>query len=111
MTPTLAPWLRRNPLPGYYIAVFFISWGGILTVVGARGFDLVHLRTVDTAIIFVAMLLGPSISGLAMTTLLDGQAGLRALRLRLMRWRVDLRWYLGALLTMSAVGNGHPAAG
>jgi len=100
VTPTLAPWLRRHPLLGYYIVVFCISWGGILIVAGARGFDLVHLRTVDTGIIFVAMLLGPSISGLAMTALLDGQAGLRALRLSSIRWRVALRWYLVALMTM-----------
>ncbi|OYY95799.1 MAG: hypothetical protein B7Y41_00445 [Hydrogenophilales bacterium 28-61-23] len=89
MTPTLAPWLRCHPLLGYYTAVFCISWGGILIVLGATGFDLVELRPVDTGIIFVAMLLGPCISGLAMTAWLDGRAGLRALRLSLIRWRVS----------------------
>lgn len=93
MTPSLAPWLRRHSLLGYYTAVFGISWGSILIVAGARGIDLVHLRTVDTGIIFVAMLLGPCIYGLAMQRCFDGQPGLRALRQSLIWWRVALRWY------------------
>ena len=97
---SLEPWLRRHPLLAYCAAVYGISWGGILVVAGARGFDLVRLQAADTALIFVAMLLGPSVGGLAMTAVLDGQAGLRRLRSSLMRWRVGLRWYAVALLTM-----------
>ena len=48
---------------------------------------------------FVFMLLGPSLSGLALTALLDGRAGLRQLASRLKRWRVGARWYAVALLT------------
>ena len=96
---TFEPWLR-HPLLAYCAAVYGISWGGILVVAGAHNFDLVHLRPADTGIIFVAMLLGPSVGGLAMTALLDGQAGLRRLRMSLMRWRVGVRWYAVALLTM-----------
>lgn len=97
---TLTPWLRRHPLLGYYAAVYGISWGGMLMVMGANGFDLVQMRPMDTGIIFVAMLLGPSVSGLAMTALLEGRAGLRHLQVSLMRWRVGVRWYAMALLTM-----------
>jgi membrane protease YdiL (CAAX protease family) len=35
-----------------------------------------------------------------MTALLDGRAGLRALRRSLQRWRLELRWYAAALMTM-----------
>jgi membrane protease YdiL (CAAX protease family) len=43
------------------------------------------------------MLLGPSTSGLALTALIEGRAGL----LRLVaHWRHGLRWYLVALMTM-----------
>jgi len=38
MTP--APWLRRNPLLGYLVLTFGISWGGILIVLIATGFNL-----------------------------------------------------------------------
>ena len=96
---TATPWLRRHPLLGYYAAAYAISWGGILIVVAANGFDVVHLRAMDTGIIFVAMLLGPSVTGLAMTAVLEGRAGLRRLKVSLMHWRVGVRWYALALLT------------
>ncbi len=97
---TSAPWLQRHPLLGYYAAVYAISWGGIVAVVGAGGFDLYQLRPLDTGLIFVAMLLGPSVGGLAMTAALGGRAGLRRLKLLGLYWRVDTRWYAVALLTM-----------
>ena len=71
-----------------------------MVVASAHGFDLVHLRPADTTMIFAAMLLGPSVGGLAMTAALDGQAGLRRLRMSLTRWRIEVRWYAVALLTM-----------
>lgn len=60
---TFKPWLRRHPLLACCAAVYGIGWGGILVVAGVRGFDLVHRRPVDTGLIFVAMLLGPSVGG------------------------------------------------
>ena len=97
---TATPWLRRHPLLGYYAAVYAISWGGILIVVAANGFDVVHLRAMDTGIIFVAMLLGPSVAGVAMTAALEGRSGLSRLKVSLVLWRVGVRWYALALLTM-----------
>ena len=97
---TVKPWLRRHPLLTHCAAVCGISWSGILIVAGAHGFDLAYLQPVDSAVIFVAMSLGPSVGGLAMTAMLDGQAGLRQLSVSLVRWRVGLRWYAVALLTM-----------
>lgn len=97
---TLMPWLRRHPLLGYFALTYGISWGGILSVLAVTGFDVTALRPLDTGLIFVSMLLGPSVAGLLMTTLLDGRAGLRELKSRLLRWRVGARWYALALLTM-----------
>ena len=96
----LLPWVCRHPLLGYFVLTYGISWGGILVVLGATGFDLTVLRPLDTGLIFVSMLLGPSIAGLTMTALLEGRAGLRELRSRLLRWRVASRWYALALLTL-----------
>lgn len=96
---TLEPWLRRHPLIGYFALTYGISWGGILIVLSATGFDLVELRPLDTGLIFLLMLLGPSTSGLALTALLDGRAGLRRLWSSLRRWRVGGHWYAVALLT------------
>jgi membrane protease YdiL (CAAX protease family) len=52
-----------------------------------------------TGLFFVAMLLGPSVSGLILTALLEGRSGLRQLGSGLLRWRVGVGWYAAALLT------------
>jgi len=98
MTP--ASWLRSHPLLGYFALAYSTSWGCILIILGSTGFDLTVLRPLDTGLIFVSMLLGPSTAGLAMTALLNGRAGLRQLKASLALWRVGIRWYAVALLTM-----------
>jgi membrane protease YdiL (CAAX protease family) len=100
MTTMIRAALGCHPLIGYFALAYGISWGGILIVLGATGFDLVELRPVDTGLIFVLMLLGPSTSGLVLTALIEGRAGLRRLGLRMTRWKAGSRWYAFALLTM-----------
>jgi membrane protease YdiL (CAAX protease family) len=95
-----ASWLRRHPLLSYFAIAFGLSWGGIGCVLAATGFNLAMPRPIETTLFFVAMLLGPSVSGLILTARLDGRRGLRELCLRLLRWRIDFRWYAVALLTV-----------
>ncbi|MEO8545748.1 MAG: CPBP family glutamic-type intramembrane protease [Burkholderiaceae bacterium] len=92
--------LRRYPVCSFFALAFGISWGGILFVLNATDFNLLDLRPLDTGLIFVLMLLGPSVAGLALTALLEGRAGLHRLRARSAQWRAGLRWYLVALMTM-----------
>ncbi len=96
----LEKWLRRYPVCSFFALAFGISWGGILVVLSATDFELVDLRPLDTGLIFVLMLLGPSVSGLSLTALLEGRAGFHRLRAGAAHWRVGLRWYLVALMTM-----------
>ena len=44
------------------------------------------------------MIAGPSVAGILLTALIDGKAGLREYRCRLLNWRVAARWYAAALL-------------
>ena len=90
--------LCRHPLLLYFAMAFGISWGGIGCVVAATGFELAAPRPLETGLFFVAMLLGPSVSGLILTALLEGHAGIRQLGSRLRHWRVGVRWYAVALL-------------
>jgi hypothetical protein len=46
-----------------------------------------------------AMLAGPSVAALLISTLLSGRSGLRELFARLTTWRVGWRWYAVSLLT------------
>ncbi len=92
-------WLRRHPLLVYFALAFGISWGGIVCVVATTGFNLAAPQPIATGLFFVAMLLGPSVSGVILTALLEGRAGLRQLGSRLLIWRVGIGWYAIALLT------------
>jgi len=47
----------------------------------------------------LAVLVGPSVSGILLTGLVYGLEGFRDLFTRMMRWRVGARWYAVALLT------------
>ena len=97
---TLKAWLRRHPLSGYFALAYGVSWGGILIIVAATGFNLAELRPLDTGLIFMSMLLGPSAAGLALTALLEGREGMSRLGARVVHWRVGLRWYGAAVMTM-----------
>ena len=83
---TFMRWLRHHPLLAYCAAVYGISWGGILIVVSATGLNLIELTSLDTGLIFVLMLLGPSTSGLTLTALREGRDRMRQFGLRLARW-------------------------
>ena len=97
---TFTAWVRRYPLSSYFALAFGISWGGILIVLGATDFNLVELMPPDTGLIFASILLGPSVAGLTMTAMRDGRQGLHRLGSRVAHYRVGLRRYLVALMTM-----------
>jgi membrane protease YdiL (CAAX protease family) len=87
-------------VPAYFALTFAISWGGVLIVAGSSGvpgtreeFD----RLFPLAV--AAMLAGPSVAGILLTSLVYGTAGLREFLSRSLRWRVGARWYAVALLT------------
>ncbi len=94
--------LRRHPLLGFFGLAFGISWVPILIIMACRGFDLSPLQAAEGGMLFLAMLLGPSVGGLICTALLDGRTGLRALGGRILKWRVAAVWYAVVLLTVPA---------
>lgn len=95
--------LKRHPLYGFFTLAFSISWCGILIILASNGFDLSPMQPLEGGLIFFAMIMGPSVSGLMLTALLDGCAGLKLLCSRALRWRVPVRWYVIALLTIPAI--------
>jgi len=95
--------LQRHPLVVFYALAFAISWIAIMTIMASRGFDLSALQGGEGGLLFLAMLLGPSVSGLVCTALLKGRAGLRALGQRALQWRMAAVWYAVALLTVPAI--------
>src|SRR5438046_566836 len=95
-----ARFITRQPVLTYYALVFAMSWGGVLIVVGPSGFPGTR-EEVERLMPFVilAFAVGPALAGPLLTGLVGGRAGLREFLSRLVRWRVDGRWYAVALVT------------
>lgn len=96
--------IKKYPVVFYFIFTFLISWGGILVLIAINGMP----ETVDEAqaqlpLAIATFLLGPFISGLVMTGLVDGVDGYRDLWSRMRKWRVGLAWYAAALFLAPVV--------
>lgn len=99
--------IQRHPLTSYFTMAYGITWGAVLIFLASRRFQFVSLQVQDASIffviVFVAMLLGPSTSGIALTWLLDGRDGLRDLWARIKQVKIRLPWYAVSLLTVPAI--------
>lgn len=96
----IAVFVKRHSVLIYYILVFAISWGGILTLIGGPG-NIPGTKEQAGQLFIPALLImfaGPFISGILMNIFVGGKMGLRDLLLRLLRWRVEARWYAIAVL-------------
>src|SRR4051812_12498052 len=105
MMTTISAFIKRHPVLTFYVLAFAIAWGGILIVVGGPGGYPGTPEQVARLflVVMLAWFAGPSVASLLLTGLIDGRAGLRELRARLLKWRVGGRWYAVALLTAPLV--------
>ncbi len=98
---SIAAIVKRHPVLAYFILTFLISWGAVLLAIGAPGgmSGTAEQQERLLPIAIVAMLLGPSFSGLLMTGIVSGRAGFREVLSRMRVWRAGARWYAIAVLT------------
>jgi CAAX protease family protein len=89
--------LRRYPLLCYFLLAFVLTWA----------FELPALLLWHPSDPYHGMapilLLGPALSALLMTAVLEGKPGVGRLLRRYVLWRVGLRWYLVVLLGIPAL--------
>ena len=97
--------VRKHPGAAYFALTFAISWGGALLAIGGSGGMRGTMPASDPrfAYALMAMLAGPSVTGILLTALLDGRIGRRELLSRMVTWRVGAIWYAVALLTAPVV--------
>jgi membrane protease YdiL (CAAX protease family) len=102
---TLKTFVTKHPVPAYFALTFAISWGGALVAIGGSGGMQGTTPGSDPrfAYALIAMLAGPSATGIFLTAILHGQMGLRTFLSRLLTWRVAAWWYAVALLTAPVV--------
>jgi len=97
---TINTFIKTHPVPTYYAITFAISWGGVLILGAPYGMPTTSEQFAKVwAIVFIPYFLGPSITSLLLTGLLDGREGFHGLLSRLIKWQVGIRWYAVALLT------------
>ena len=90
--------LRAHAAPIYFGLVFLISWGGGFFVFPA-GLPLSSEEFANLGpLAYLAIIAGPSVSGILMIAASDGTAGIRELLARLLQWRVAPVWYGVALV-------------
>src|SRR5215208_2338172 len=101
---TIKAFIKRYPLLSYFALVFAITWGLFVLAVGPDGIPATkeEFTTLPLGAI-LAVLVGPSVSGVVLTSLVHGREGFRDLLTRMRRWRVGARWYAVALLTAPLV--------
>lgn len=95
--------IERYPLLTYFGLTYGLAWGGILLIVWTFTSSADDASTARVAIVGLPMLLAPGLAGIALTAVIEGRAGLRALGSRLGHWRVPARWYALALALLPTV--------
>ena len=96
---TIKAFIQRHSALTYFVLTFIFTWGCMALAIYPGGFPITDEQFEKAgALVYVAMLVGPSGAGLLLTGLLDGRAGFRDLFSRLFRWRIGARWYAVALL-------------
>jgi uncharacterized protein len=89
---------KRHPATTYFVLTFTISWLGALLLVAARVLHGESIPKFTGLMMFPVMLLGPFVSGILLTRIFDGRAGLHDLSQRMGRWKISPRWYAVLLI-------------
>jgi len=90
---------RERPLLFYFMLAFIISWGGSFAAAGPKFLRGESFGLMDAMVMFVPMLLGPSVAGIVTIASVERNQGLRDLWARMTKWRVPGLWYGIAVLT------------
>lgn len=96
--------IQRYSVSIYFFLVLFISYGSFLVVVGPKLLRGGTAQPSDVELVLFPIIdLGVLLTALVLTGILDGGKGLRNIFSRLGRWRVNILWYVVALLVPPAL--------
>src|SRR6516165_10048680 len=88
----------RHPVGAYFVLTFAVSWTGALALAAPILLRHESLPTRTGILMFPVMLLGPSVTGIFLTGVTAGRAGLVDLVRRLTTWRFAPIWYAALLI-------------
>jgi membrane protease YdiL (CAAX protease family) len=90
--------VKRHSLVMYFVLAFVIAWIGSFVLVGPKYLAGEIIVFDDIGKMALVALIAPFISGLLMTYLADGKAGLKELFAKMKKYKVAGRWYLPLLI-------------
>ena len=95
--------VQRYPVRSFFLLTFSLSWLGAFSV--AAPYLLRHQTVPRIAgiLMFPVMLLGPSLSSIALTRVVGGSGALAGLFSRMGRARLPARWYAALLIPPLAI--------
>jgi len=92
--------IKKRSVLFYFALTFAISWGGVIVLGSPSGMPAPSEEAAKLwPIVYLPYFIGPILSSLLLTGLVNGREGYRELRTRFTKWRVGARWYAVALLT------------
>jgi len=90
--------LTRHPVSAYFALTFALSWLGAFAIAAPHLLRGEAIPKFAGLMMFPAMLLGPSVVGILLTRILDGNSGLRELFSRMRRVSFPARWHAALLI-------------
>ena len=95
--------ISRHPAATYFLLTFTVSWAGAFAVAAPQLLHHQSLSKMTGILMFPAMLLGPSLSGVVLTAVVDGRMSVRQLFSQMLLARLPARWYLTLLIPPALV--------
>jgi uncharacterized protein len=92
--------ITMHALISYFVLVYALAWGGTLWVAEVLASSGSSPSSAEVGMVALPMLFAPGLAALALTALVEGRAGLRAMWARMTRWRVGLHWYALAIAVL-----------
>ncbi|MBN2651324.1 MAG: CPBP family intramembrane metalloprotease [Spirochaetales bacterium] len=98
--------LIKRPILNYFIITFVFSWSGIIIVSFFTGIPAPSKTFESIApIAMLPLVIGPTFVSLLLTASIYGKSGLKGLISRLFKWKLNIKWYIFALLTLPIIAS------
>ncbi len=91
-------WMRKHPVMAYFALMYLVT--GLVfvpAILGKSGLGVLSIALPTRLITSLASILGVMLTAVFMTSLLNGESGVRQLLQRFVTWRVSPEWYFLAL--------------
>ena len=94
MISVISNWLRKKPIPAFFLLTFAIAWSIWLPL---------GLFMPENYFLSLPGAWSPTISAIILIGLSEGRGGLKRFLRKVLHWRVGLRWYLVVLFGIAVI--------